>query len=718
MAAFTVPTPQSLDQTRLQNISQNPPVPTDPQLVALAQQQQLIGIAQPAQPLTSATTGLYSLLGGVSQLQQTVAQPIQQVQTVIQTAQRAGRDISGVINNFNTLKNSIFGSPDNAKQNAAIATAPIKGNPTVTYSPTVESADYIKDHNKQINQSQLATKPPAATARSIIAGSSVAWVLTTSERQALCGQDKSHIYDPIQFYVNPSHIIYDFELNESLEFSQKGYFYSNWVATDVANRIPAIKINFTFQSSNILPETYATDTTIHLNGKAINNVSDYKEPPGIDNFYRILDIFNSDQTMDGSIFNDTNLGKKLDGQPNFCILQISTRIFPLLTLYGFFTTGLNLQEEAINPLGFETQLSFIALKSDPNWWEFQKISDRYNNFYKSWISGSQLAGTTSSQIQFSINAALNTANTLKNPVDMKQAALRDTSIPAPVVPSLPAGDTTANLFKSAYAPDPKFELGLATGTLNLPSYSSLSSPNYTPGAVSTSSQSLLADGTSASTDTLKLPTSDGSGIIASSTSVIDPSTGATATYTKYGSLDSQWSGIAYNLGGSTTAIATGSSGTNNGTLLDTTSQNGGSVSTTASGITVPGGNLAAITQANNPVNNLDNANAFLNSPAGQGNATYSSGSTTENGVVTASFSTGSSAVADPEALKAAVAAKVTPNTPAPVTAASTPVAASPATPVAPDVTPATGKGTTGSYGDAQAGADLNKNMNAVFAGIK
>ena len=245
----------------------------------------------------------------------------------------------------------------------------------------------------------------------------IAWEITTQWR-ILTGKP------PIKFYVNPNSISYAQNLIEATEQVQKGYIITNWKDINVAqgNRFSKLDVTFTFQSSNILPESYAqskidfsksstlTDTIRQFVGAQADKVIDidkpYTIPPGLLNFFDILGIFHEDRTISKlSLYNtpnslnenktnnyrdlsqitpdEANTGiENFAGSPNYVYLSISTRVYPKMTMKGFFRGGYNLREAASSPLGFTTDLNFTAFETDPAWWDIEKIKASYKTFYQ------------------------------------------------------------------------------------------------------------------------------------------------------------------------------------------------------------------------------------------------------------------------------------------------------------------------------------------------
>ena len=270
---------------------------------------------------------------------------------------------------------------------------------------------------------------------------SLPWSITTIENRlrSLDPEDQGE-HSPISFFVNPSKVRYSLAYVEALDLVQKGQFLTSWVRPDGRSRFPALKLSFTFQSSNIMAERYAsttidewatdpdgklavsapttapreasTATTGFLaappspiqgatgdgyhtvgKGKPVPSVtSTYHTPPGVQNFMDLIGILNSPRVIDATKISNLDKASILnyDGKPNYTVLKISTRLFPLLTLEGFFTGNIDFGEDAQDPLKFEMELNFIAFNSDPPWWDSGLIKQRYDDFYSAWIEGAFL----------------------------------------------------------------------------------------------------------------------------------------------------------------------------------------------------------------------------------------------------------------------------------------------------------------------------------------
>jgi hypothetical protein len=207
----------------------------------------------------------------------------------------------------------------------------------------------------------------------------ISWQLTTDKRMML-GET------PLYFYVNSDQASFGFEFVEALDLVQKGYFLTQWKDTDGNSYFPAVKVGFNLQTSSLLTETYATkDSAVNL-------------PPGLKNFYDILGLVNEPKMIDVRTMaeEDENFSyaeyASWDGKPNMVHLTISTRTFPKITLIGYFTGSFQPQEDANNPLSMKIPLQFIALDSDPHWWDVEELTQTYTDFYSA--SSSEMMSIT------------------------------------------------------------------------------------------------------------------------------------------------------------------------------------------------------------------------------------------------------------------------------------------------------------------------------------
>ena len=381
-------------------------VPTDPRL------QSLLANSRNANPQVSSTLPDGSKptdKGNLNTIEQKIYQAVAQ-------GNELASKITGPLQKFYSTVNDVNESIDAVKgvigERGAIQRA-------INQAGQLVGIDVfsLKKENKYINQ-QLSSDG-GVLAPLNYPYPRIAWEITTQWR-LLQGQPS------IKFYVNPASMTVGQTQIQQKDFVQKGYLMNNWkdINVESGNRFPMMDIGFDFQSSNILPESYVKTAseysginnsanaldilkqTVGINNEAINIDGEYKIPPGLLNFFDILTFFHEDKTIsklkmysipnslnDNSPLSIADLSQiktdelnpeieRLAGMPNYVYLSISTRIWPRMTLKGFFEGGYSINESASDPFKFSTQLKFSAFESDPAWWDPKAIRDAYLNFYK------------------------------------------------------------------------------------------------------------------------------------------------------------------------------------------------------------------------------------------------------------------------------------------------------------------------------------------------
>lgn len=337
----------------------------------------------------------------------------QKIYEAVAQANKFAEKITGPLNKFYSTTNDINNSIDAVKgilgERGSIQRA-------LNQAGNLVGADIFslkKKNKKKEEQNKIST----AVSPLNYPYPRIAWEITTQWR-ILMG------LPPTKFYVNPNSITYGQNLLETIEMVQKGNIITNWKDINVkqGNRFPKMDVSFKFQSSNILPESYAkTKINFSNKGNILDTIKNlfgsnqaktaadidqpYGIPPGLANFFDILSIFHEERTIsklnlynipnslnnktagsftDLSQINENNKNPDIEnfsGTPNYVYLSISTRIYPKMTMKGFLTRGYSLNESAQTPLSFETDLTFTAFETDPAWWDIEKIRKAYTNFY-------------------------------------------------------------------------------------------------------------------------------------------------------------------------------------------------------------------------------------------------------------------------------------------------------------------------------------------------
>jgi hypothetical protein len=480
------------------------PTPEDPKLAALAQSLKLAGpqtpVTPPALQLPGAPTdlvkpgvvGVNALLGKVKSLGSQIRQPLNKITAASQQTQRAVRDVQGIVQQGAMIKQDF---------NTAVKEAKKLGEMLGILQP--EKKKKAKTIADELNDLLKAKKGANANTKSDLSSRTfdrvrISWMITTQE-DVLLGNP------PINFFVNPSKVSFASDYLESLEFVQKGNFYTRWRSDSDGRAFPNLKVGFTFQSSNILPETYSdvevtvTDLKVTVPGQSAQMVAPtynlgettYSTPPGIDNFYNILGILNATTTIDGSKLTNLSAEERLawDGQPNFVILRLSTRTFPLMTVEGFIMQGWSLEENAEDPLKFEIPLQMVAFKSDPPWWDRSKVLDRYDAVYQDWIGGNQSSELVQAMVgALAANSALkDIQNSSKiEPETLEAAAsVKTTDASSPSTNAPARGES----IRDTPTPDVKFgnqtQQEVAYGNVGLNELRNPKSSNFDSGAAAT-----------------------------------------------------------------------------------------------------------------------------------------------------------------------------------------------------------------------------------------
>lgn len=507
--------PKSFRVLRTEESSTSVPTPQDAKLAALAQDLKLAGTLTPTTPpslqkpgsasdlITPTTVGVNRLLSKAQSLSSEIRQPLNDLSNASRQAGRAVRDIQGIVQQGALIRQDF---------NNAIGEAKKLGQLLGLFQPEQQKAStsIAEQINKLIGVSQSSSKADNLSPESsqVFDRVRIAWTLTT-QAQLLGKDSEGRNKEPVKFFVNPSKVAFNSGYVESLEFVQKGNFYSRWKSQKDNRAFPNLGLQFTFQSSNILPETYSSSSVtvdegpIEYSGSLYKGLDrDYtastafRTPPGIKNFFDILEILNAPTIIDASQIEGLSDEEKRewDGQPNFVILRLSTRTFPLMTAQGFFQQGWSLEEDAENPLSFTIPLQMVVFKSDPPWWDRSQIIDRYNNFYQKWIEAENQDAALAGSILGSLEAQ-SALSGVKRSSDIDQETLEAQSgITGDDSPTSDAEDP-GNKFEnfsdgSDFGDDTQYEIAL--GVSHLGEFGNPKSPLYD--SKSTSLTSRVGDG--------------------------------------------------------------------------------------------------------------------------------------------------------------------------------------------------------------------------------
>jgi hypothetical protein len=487
---------------RTESESSAVPTPQDPKLAALAQSLKLAGPTTPATPtelkkpgsatdlVTSGTIGINRVLGKVKSVTDQIRKPINDIANASRQVGRAVRDAQGIIQQGALIKQDFNNAVGEAKKLGVMLgildpeapSGAAKDRYGVKYGSVLGGIDsldyYVLDYTDWEDKSMWVESSKAYNRES-----NTAWTLTTVADQV---KGKA----PIQFFVNPSKVSIGSEYVEALEFVQRGNFYTRWRSMTDKRAFPNLSLQFTFQSSNILPETYSSEYTtsteefVPVDGREAPSLvrtfsSDvsFTTPPGIENFYDILEILNQPTTIDNDLLPNQSIETKKFwyGQPNFVILRLSTRTFPLMTVKGFFQQGWSLEESAENPLSFDIPLKIIAFESDPPWWDRKQIFDRYNDTYNNTVNVLFSASTAGSQAIQQTQQDIKKSSKL-DPEALKAASEASNGNEKPDADAPPAGEALANVPSTGFSSD--VQAGVALGNIGLREFTDTRSSLY------------------------------------------------------------------------------------------------------------------------------------------------------------------------------------------------------------------------------------------------
>lgn len=178
-----------------------------------------------------------------------------------------------------------------------------------------------------------------------------AWTLTTSKNM----YDDPENPDAIRFSVNPSGYSFDLPFRQTVTQSRGGpiiHVFRDHSSDRGTTNMGFGSLSIDFQSGNILPVANKKYSQYSSGSKEFVGV-----PMGLRNYYKYLDIVDQDnvyQDKDGNVFE------------NYRILTIHTRVFPSLTLYGYFQDKVGVEEKADNPNEISWTGNFQIVKTTPH----------------------------------------------------------------------------------------------------------------------------------------------------------------------------------------------------------------------------------------------------------------------------------------------------------------------------------------------------------------
>lgn len=176
-------------------------------------------------------------------------------------------------------------------------------------------------------------------------------------------------------WINPMECSWRIPLRTTIEQIQGGAVHHEWKATGIggqnAQKLDQAIINFTFQSGNIAPYSWAD-----VNDVGSQNISDGSYsgepsiPAGLGNFYDFL-----------ALLNQPNITS--NGQPNYVQISYYSLMMPSILLSGFFTQeGVQWTDNADNPNGISNWgASFVVFTSQPALFENGTLSTKYSSIF-------------------------------------------------------------------------------------------------------------------------------------------------------------------------------------------------------------------------------------------------------------------------------------------------------------------------------------------------
>lgn len=190
----------------------------------------------------------------------------------------------------------------------------------------------------------------------------------------------------IVLYCNPSTVEFSFPWREAEQETKGGIVRHSWYDNKRKTYMKDPKLNFTFQTGNILPRavqrfeepsittpipspvpTALSTVASNLGSyRAAQIRADYdvKMAPGLVNMYAMMELLDEQRIW--------------KGRPNYVQIGFNSWTFPVLTLVGFFDpSDFLIPQTAENPNSVEFSISFTMRESDPH---LTKATDLINQF--------------------------------------------------------------------------------------------------------------------------------------------------------------------------------------------------------------------------------------------------------------------------------------------------------------------------------------------------
>ncbi len=153
----------------------------------------------------------------------------------------------------------------------------------------------------------------------------------------------------IRLPVNPSKVNFKIGLRQAEARTRAGRILFVWKNRDRKTFLDEPVLTFTFQAGNIL--------------SVKNSGGQLRIARGLRAFWNFMRLLDEEKIIPPKIGGQT---PKNVGEPNYVIIEYSSRKFPLLRLKGFFTPeGVDFDDEANDPLRLDWTASFTVYDSQP-----------------------------------------------------------------------------------------------------------------------------------------------------------------------------------------------------------------------------------------------------------------------------------------------------------------------------------------------------------------
>lgn len=173
-------------------------------------------------------------------------------------------------------------------------------------------------------------------------------------------------FEAIILHINPSEVSIQQSIRGVESKNKSGTVLYTWRDRKRKTFFDEPVVQFTFHTGNTSPFTYIGGL---INQRKITS-DDYTTQPisrGLANYYRFLELLDDRKILP-------------DGRPNFVYITHTSRLYPKLTLVGFFhVDGVNVQETANEPNQITWQASFTCRFTYPHLSDSKALLDVYQS---------------------------------------------------------------------------------------------------------------------------------------------------------------------------------------------------------------------------------------------------------------------------------------------------------------------------------------------------